>query len=263
MSERFSKKEFIKATRITFPSRRQILIFSGFILGLAVLFFIFPPERYPQTSNKWYIFMLSIYCIFLIRCLFRKTNEDSPFHRCPNCGHSIIISIADTEPLTNGIVPTFSCSFGEPPVNQVKYNNGISPFCKKTIWLDEPENEFQGKKISLCFLKEKQNSLEWRYPLLFLSVLGPWFGLIFLICHFLNFAGAFIPLATLPLMMRWGETFARRHSGFPQCPACGIKWPNIRFELKTGRCHCCGELVVDLPETKPATSPTRGAEAGK
>ena len=93
MSERFSKKEFIKATRITFPSRRQILIFSGFILGIAVLFFVFPPERYPQTSNKWYIFMLSIYCIFLIRCLFRKTKEDSPFHRCPNCGHSIIISI--------------------------------------------------------------------------------------------------------------------------------------------------------------------------
>ena len=87
MSERFSKKEFIKATRITFPSRRQILIFSGFILGIAVLFFVFPPERYPQTSNKWYIFMLSIYCIFLIRCLFRKTKEDSTFHRCPECGH--------------------------------------------------------------------------------------------------------------------------------------------------------------------------------
>lgn len=283
MSERFSRKEFVKSTRLNLYPWRVAWSVSGMIGVEACFLWMFPVEKYGITRQGAILYCIEflIFAVTLAWFLLRQNREKKSFSSCPNCGERIFIvtpfwrdarlpekngrfycaSVKDKTGKGIGAILNISLR----PRGIVLYNDGICPHCKQCVW--RKEAEYQAKRIPYSALRDLDSrviptvaaimmmiltAVAWGY---FLSVMLPRPIDAFL-------AKLFIALTLLVPVLRLNLGLSLKFWPLG-CPACGAKWLDTDIEERTGRCHCCGELVVDLPDDKPATSPTGGTEAEK
>ncbi len=269
MSARFSRKEFIVFNHIAFPTLRQALIVSGFFVIAAILFYWFPPENYPQTADKWYMLGALIFCVLLIWSLFWRKRHPSPYKHCPNCNGKIQIGYRNGE-ASPGV--GLNLDLAKPPKNHVTFKDGLCPHCHQTVWNDTPNSEFQGKKIPMSELERIQHpqntrDIDWRLMLIaiaFIPILTGTAMLLFELIKrydFPHIPGSCLVISSIMFLMYGWSRLVIKYSKMLHCPACGIKWFDFDFAYRTGHCHCCGELVVDLAAEEPATSADTEAEA--
>lgn len=258
MSERFSRKEFIRSRLPDYTAWHVVFTVAGMLLLAAGLLWIFPMEKYceSQIGRSSYGIVFLALCIIICWYLLRQSKSQNVFNRCPACGEKIFVSFAPVHSIETKNKSSqkgntiFNISLS--PHNMVMFNNGLCPHCNECIWKDE--SEFQGGKIPLARL----DKTEWQdlmpilciAPLLIAAVaLWMWLALPWLKINVL--ATLLLLFALLVIVFRIGWSITFYFNRF-RCPACGAMWFDTDFEKRTGRCHHCGELVVDfsLPDAE-------------
>lgn len=247
MSKRFSRKEFIAALRFDPYSWRTTLGIVWKLLLAAALLWIFPMEKYgiEPGSGKWYSLGFLVLAVFMAWDLLRKRSTIS-FNACPNCGKRILIRL--------GSVGLEKMIVSFPSAKAVSYRDGICPHCRTCVWNEETES--RSFKFTESQFREAANRIaEPRYILavvvsffLFVGVLsGALAGLVKLFRMFDAPAPPviFCLIASVFLLGRYFSGMLLKYSPLPSCPACGKKSFDTEIELKTGRCHNCGELIID------------------
>ncbi len=246
MDERFSRKEFIVAFSLDFYPWRVAWSVAWKLVLLGILLWIGAVARW---DGKWFVFCFVTIAFFIAWGLLKKRTAIR-FDLCPNCGKKIFIRFdaVNTDPPGKGLL-----HFSLLPQGIVVYREGVCPHCLECVWRDEPASY-----ISPLLPVEALELIRLRdigVVILLLLVFAA--ALLFLLMGSLRcFTYLNIPdvpaivfsVALVPLVLRGFFGIIVHCIHLPQCPACRRKFFETEIETKTGRCHFCGERIVNVED---------------